>query len=149
MRFNHALAFVALFGAAALFSGCGNDENTDLFTLHVPVTSQTAPATTADVKFEIVLTNNTASALDLTWDRTVNNIPRQEGWLTAFCDNELCYPPTTNTNTFTVAANATDTLSFHYYPNGFVGTGTATVEIFQTTDRAGTMQSVTTDLTTN
>jgi hypothetical protein len=149
MRFSSCFALAALFGAGLFFAGCGSEEPTELFTLVVPQTGKTVSADTADVKFEIFITNNTAAPLDMTWERTDNSIPRTDGWATAFCDINMCYTPTTNTQMFVLPANATDTLFLHFYPNGFASTGTATIELFKTADRAGTAQSVTANLTAN
>jgi hypothetical protein len=149
MRLSPVLAFAALLGAGVFFAGCGSEENTELFTIVVPETSKTEPAATPDVKFEIYITNNTASPLDLTWERTINNIPRNDGWASAFCDVNMCYAPLTSTQSFVLPANVTDTMSLHFYPAGFAGTGTATIELFKTDDRDGTMQSVSATLTTN
>jgi hypothetical protein len=149
MRLSPVLAFAALFGAGVFFAGCGSEENTDLFTLVVPTLNKTVSADSADVKFDIYITNNTASPLALSWERTLNSIPRLEGWESAFCDVNMCYLPGTSTQSFILPANVTDTMSLHFYPGGYAGTGTATIEVFKTDDRAGTMQSVTATLTTN
>lgn len=147
MRFTKIISCIALFGVLATNTGCGDDTIEVLFNLLFPVNTKTVSAATADVKYEVILTNTSDSPLILTWERTLNEINRD--WNSAFCDNNACYPPNVSTQTFTVEANHTDTLSLHFYPAGIVDTGTVTIEIFKTDDRANTTQSVTATLTTN
>ena len=97
-------------------------------------------SSTIDVVCHNWIHNTSANQVNYTWRRVVNNIPT--GWQSAICDPVQCYASFVNTESFTLAAGDSGILDGHFYVGGISGFGEMIVKIFETSDSAGTCETV-------
>lgn len=106
------------------------DKNTD---------SGTAPASNMKIEYISKVTNLRSADLDLRWVRTIDaNTPAR--WDIDVCDIVQCHIPSVSTYDITVPANGSFDLKIGFNPNSNLGTGDATVYLYEPSDSAGTVQ---------
>lgn len=106
------------------------DKNTD---------SGTAAASNVKVEYKSKVTNLRSSDLDLRWVRTIDGgTPTR--WDVDVCDIVQCHIPTVSTYDITVPANGSFDLKIGFNSNSVLGTGDATVYLYEPSDSAGTVQ---------
>jgi Secretion system C-terminal sorting domain len=81
----------------------------------------------ATLKAEFTAKNNTAAAIEITWE--LLNTAAPAGWDVYVCDPDVCYPPNIKTASFKLAAGATGTFLVDASPNGGVGKGNTRISI--------------------
>jgi len=86
-----------------------------------------------DVPAETHIVNPTSSPITARWIREVNSLPR--GWNSAICDNNLCYPPTVDSASFTIPANGSATMITHVYPEGSGTNAQVTIRVLEIDNR--------------
>lgn len=99
-------------------------------------------------KIKDTIVNNTASAIDLVWVRTINSLPQgTEGWSSAICDINTCWSSSTFTKEFTLPANGKGELSPTIALKDFTlpagtpvmeGIGTVEIHVYAVGDSANT-----------
>jgi hypothetical protein len=87
------------------------------------------PATEFEIVAYANVINNGENPVNLRWVKLNNNIV--SGWSSTICDVNACYPSTTDSADFTLAARATGNVDGHFYPNNVVGNGTMRVRIYE------------------
>ena len=80
-----------------------------------------------DVVGKSMVKNTSARPSVFIWEREVLNIT--EGWATAVCDLNACYPPNVNSAEFNLDANEEGILDVHVYPDGIEGSATIRVKV--------------------
>lgn len=98
-----------------------------------------ATASNVKVEYKSKVTNLTSSNLDLRWVRTIDgNTPAR--WEVTICDNVQCHIPTVSTYDITIPANGNFDLKIGFNPKSILGTGDATVHLYEPSDSANTVQ---------
>lgn len=87
------------------------------------------PATEFEIVAYANIINNGENPVNLRWVKINNNIA--SGWTSTICDVNACYPSTTDSADFTLAARATGNVDGHFYPNNIVGSGTLRVRVYE------------------
>ena len=87
------------------------------------------PATEFEIVAYANVINNGENPVNLRWVKLNNNIAT--GWSSTICDVNACYPSTTDSADFTLAARATGNVDGHFYPNNVVGNGTLRVRVYE------------------
>lgn len=87
------------------------------------------PATEFEIVAYANIINNGENPVNLRWVKINNNIA--SGWTSTICDVNACYPSTTDSADFTLAARATGNVDGHFYPNNVVGAGTLRVRVYE------------------
>ncbi len=84
--------------------------------------------------FEVVAygtaTNESSSNMNLTWLRTVVELP--EGWESMVCDNNQCYTPVVDSQEFTLNAGASGSMDVHIRPHNIEGSAIIQITVWQT-----------------
>jgi hypothetical protein len=109
------------------------------FSMSTNSDSGTAASSAPKVEYKSKVYNLTGSDLSLTWTRT-NDSNNPGSWVIDVCDYIQCHIPTVNTYTFNLPANDSFDLKIGFDAGGRVGTGTTTVDLYETGD-VGTTQT--------
>jgi hypothetical protein len=80
-----------------------------------------------DVVGKSIVKNTSSRGSIFVWEREILSIT--EGWATAVCDLNACYPPNVNTAEFNLDAGAEGILDVHVYPDGIEGSATISVKV--------------------
>lgn len=116
------------------FSACDPDKITIAEFNITPNTglSITGRPTDYDLVVQSVITNTTNEDISITWLRS--NIQQPNAWTNEVCDPVQCWSNAVNSKSFTLPANARDTIVVHFYPHGQAGTGSIDLSIYKTDD---------------
>lgn len=79
-----------------------------------------------------LLVNEGPAVRILRW--TINPIDITEGWQVAFCDKNLCYLPSTTTETFAAVPSEENRMDVHVYPNGVEGSAIIEIQVVDEND---------------
>ena len=107
-------AILSIFLTLYLFSGASQT-----LSLAPNPVSITVNANDTDVPAKAVLVNNSDKTVEYIWTRNIVSLT--SGWETAVCDFNLCYNPTVDSMSLTLAPNEESNMDIHIYPNGVVG----------------------------
>lgn len=111
------------------------------FSLSKATDSGTASASAPqDPEYTTVVTNLTASDLEITWRRTVA-ASNPSGWTYATCENTLCHAPSVDSKTYTITANGSFDLKAVVRAGGTTGAGSVTHMVFLASDSAATVKT--------
>lgn len=80
-------------------------------------------------QIEAVCSISNVSAFELNVDWQWNSIEVPQGWSVEFCENNGCYPSSTDT-IFHLGLDETAQLSAIFYPNGIPGTGEVKIRLY-------------------
>ena len=105
--------------------------------------SGSAASSAPKVEYKSKVYNLTASDISLTWTRT-NDSNNPGSWVIDVCDYIQCHIPTVDTYTFTLPANDSFDLKIGFDAGGRAGTGSATVDLYETGDMGTTQTFVAT-----
>lgn len=103
--------------------------------------SPTGRAIDVDINGKIKVKNTSDAQINLYWVR--NNIVVPNGWETALCDHELCYPVAVVERDLILEAGQEVELKLVFRPDGNVGTGSADLVLYDKADQAGTTKTYT------
>lgn len=90
--------------------------------LYADSLAKEAPADQFEIDIPNYVYNLSGQTVTMKWTRTLQQ-PFPNGWVTNFCDNNLCYLGQTSTAQFELAAGDTGLLKPVYYPYETPGTG--------------------------
>ena len=115
-----AILFTALLGCAF---ASGQDE----VWINPDTAYAEADATAAEIEAVSSIYNASGFELDVDWQW--NSIELPQGWGVEFCENNGCYPSSTDT-VFHLGLKETAPLSAIFYPNGIPGTGKVKIRLY-------------------
>ena len=90
----------------------------------------TSSVSNLSINFKTAITNTTNQPVSYTWRKLLVNIPNN--WQLIVCDPGQCWP--TVSGDFTLAPNATDSITVRLSPMGIVGSGNLSLEFTKTGD---------------
>lgn len=120
-----------MLGIAGLtFSAC-EKKSQAYFSLTPPAgQTLTSSVSSLSIDFKTAITNTTNQPVSYTWKKTRLAMP--SNWYLTICDPVQCWA--TESNNFTLAPNATDTITVKFYPMWTVGLGNLSLEVTKTDD---------------
>lgn len=121
-----------------LFSFGAIAQNTEDFYITPKPVNVTGDASASSIEAPSKVVNKTDDVLNLRWERFVIDMP--SGWDVAICDNQLCYPPTTITNDYTLQPREEADMKPTFYTNGIEGSATIRVFVYDIADSLNTIQ---------
>ncbi len=104
-------------------------------------------STDIELNGKVNVKNTSEEQINLYWLR--NNISVPNGWETALCDHELCYPVATVERDLILEAGQEVELKLVFRPGGNRGSGSADLVLYDKADQAGTTVTHTFNATAN